>query len=126
MESVKSDDSITFNSLDIRGDGVNSVPKNIYTRYYSSFSSQSLKEEKEGFLEKDRSRDADNETNVSLLLQETNYLLAAVGVASKKITSYDELCRVSSSLFVAVFETLFNCRIEGINRNPHFPIDYER
>jgi len=103
------------------------VPKNVYaSRYYSSFSSQSQKDEKESFLDKDRNRDADNEANISSLLQETNYLLAAVGIASKKITSYDELCRVSSSLFVAVFETLFNCRIEGINRNPHFPIDYER
>lgn len=60
------------------------------------------------------------------LLHATNTLLASVGITAKQIMSYDELFRVSSSMFVAIFETIFKCRIEGINRDPQSPEDYER
>ena len=69
-------------------------------------------------------RDRDRENTV--LLQDTNKLLSAVGIGGKQVLSYNELCRVSSSLFVAVFEALFNIRIDGINRNPRSQTDYIR
>lgn len=76
----------------------------------------------------DRDRDSLSRENklVTVLLQDTNKLLSAVGIGGKQVLSYNELCRVSSSLFVAVFEALFNIRIDGINRNPRSQTDYIR
>jgi hypothetical protein len=54
-----------------------------------------------------------------------NDLLRAVGIATKKITSMKELTRVASSMFVAVFEAMFQVRLEGIIRSPHSKEDYE-
>eukprot|EP01038_Epipyxis_sp_PR26KG_P010833 gene10833-14542_t len=61
----------------------------------------------------------------SRLLLNTNRLLSAVGIPSKRISSIAELRRVASSLFVAVFEALFHARIPEINRNPKVKRDYE-
>jgi hypothetical protein len=58
------------------------------------------------------------------LLEETNDLLVRVGISSKKISSIEELSRVSSSMFVAVYESLFRTRLEGINRNPQTKEEY--
>lgn len=59
------------------------------------------------------------------LLENTNKLLAAVGISAKTILSLEELTRVASSMFVAVFEALFHTKIEGIIRNPVKQSDYE-
>ena len=72
----------------------------------------------------DREVENSNVSLALLLLEDTNKLLSAVGIGGKQVMSYNELCRVGSSLFVAVFEALFNCRIEGINRNPRSQTDY--
>ena len=62
----------------------------------------------------------------SVLLTNTNKLLQAVGISAKRIESTDELSRVASSLFVAVYESLFHQRINGIVRYPRTKDDYER
>ena len=58
------------------------------------------------------------------LLDETNELLARVGISAKKIQSIGELSRVSSSMFVAVYESLFHSRLDGIIRNPQTRDEY--
>ena len=62
--------------------------------------------------------------NEEKLLDLTNKLLEYVGIVSKKVLSVDELVRVGSSLFVAVFESLFHLRISGIIRSPKTARDY--
>jgi hypothetical protein len=64
--------------------------------------------------------------DASVLLTNTNKLLSAVGISAKKIISTEELSRVASSLFVAVFESLFHQKIQGVIRNPQTKDDYER
>ncbi len=59
------------------------------------------------------------------LLSNTNKLLLAVGITAKTINSIEELTRVASSMFVAIFESLFHTRIDGIIRNPTSKTDYE-
>ena len=63
--------------------------------------------------------------NPTLLLSDTNKLLSQVGISSKTILSVEELSRVSSSMFVAIFESLFLQRIDGIIRSPKSTLDYE-
>ena len=58
------------------------------------------------------------------LLQDTNNLLQAVGISAKRIDSIDELSRVASSMFVAIFESFFRIRLENICRNPQNKEDY--
>lgn len=60
----------------------------------------------------------------STVLASTNNLLAVVGISTKKVTSMGELTRVASSMFVAVFESLFRVRLEGIIRNPESREEY--
>lgn len=62
--------------------------------------------------------------NEAQLLGLTNQLLEYVGIVSKKVLSIDELVRVGSSLFVAVFESLFHLRVNGIIRSPKNQRDY--
>lgn len=62
----------------------------------------------------------------SVLLANTNRLLSAVGISAKRIESTEELSRVASSLFVAVYESLFHQKISGVVRNPRSRSDYER
>jgi hypothetical protein len=62
----------------------------------------------------------------SVLLSDTNKLLSSVGISAKKIVSTEELSRVASSLFVAVYESLFHQKINGVVRNPKSTEDYER
>ena len=54
----------------------------------------------------------------SVVLQNTNSLLSTVGISAKKVTSIGELTRVASSMFVAIFESLFHVRMDHIIRNP--------
>lgn len=67
-----------------------------------------------------------SEEEQELLLTKTNKLLAAVGLSAKGkyIHSTEELSRVASSLFVAIFESLFKMHISGIVRCPKSPTDY--
>lgn len=58
------------------------------------------------------------------LLVATNMLLSQVGILAKKIKTIDELKRVASSMFVAIYETLVRNRLEGIQRIPKTPEDY--
>jgi hypothetical protein len=58
------------------------------------------------------------------VLANTNSLLSIVGISAKKVTSIGELTRVASSMFVAVFESLFHVRLEGIIRNPQTKEEY--
>lgn len=67
----------------------------------------------------------DDDDDTSILISNTNKLLSAVGIAAKKIVSKDELARVAPSMFVAVYESLYHTRIEGIIRNPDSRLDYE-
>ena len=60
----------------------------------------------------------------SRVLSNTNNLLSIVGISTKKVTSMGELTRVASSMFVAVFESLFHVRLEGIIRNPQNGEEY--
>lgn len=60
----------------------------------------------------------------STLLWNTNTLLSAAGISAKKIKTIGELTRVASSMFVAVFESLFHVRVEGIIRAPQTKDDY--
>jgi hypothetical protein len=64
--------------------------------------------------------------DASILLANTNKLLTAVGISAKRIETTEELARVASSLFVAVYESLFHQRITGVVRNPQTRNDYER
>jgi hypothetical protein len=61
----------------------------------------------------------------SVLLSNTNKLLSTVGISAKTILSVEELARVASSMFVAVFESLFHLRIDNVKRNPNCKDDYE-
>jgi len=71
-----------------------------------------------------------NSTNdinsIEVLLSKTNRLLTAVCIPAKKITSFEELTRVSSSMFVAIFEALFHVRIDEIDRSPKSKMAYEQ
>jgi hypothetical protein len=60
------------------------------------------------------------------LITDTNKLLATVRIAAKPILSFDELRRVASSMFVAIFESHFNTRIDHVVRDPRTKFDYEK
>jgi hypothetical protein len=67
----------------------------------------------------------EEEVDTSILLIQTNRLLSAVGILDKKIDSIDELQKVASSMFISIVESLFNFRIDGIERTPKIIADYE-
>lgn len=58
------------------------------------------------------------------ILEETNSLLLAVGISAKQISSIEELSRVASSMFVAIYESLFHIRLDDIVRNPQSKDEY--
>ena len=60
----------------------------------------------------------------SNIIEDTNSLLVAVGISAKTISSQRELQRVASSMFVAIFESLFHKRLDKIVRNPKSKSDY--
>ncbi|GMH62589.1 hypothetical protein TrRE_jg10946, partial [Triparma retinervis] len=61
----------------------------------------------------------------SLILANTNALLKSVGVAAKPISRFAELRKSASSMFVAIFEAMFQVRLKGIIRKPSQVKDYE-
>lgn len=68
--------------------------------------------------------DVEEHQHLSMLLQNTNNLLKHVGISAKKISSVAELSRVASSMFVAVYESLFHVRLDGIIRSPQTKDEY--
>jgi len=58
------------------------------------------------------------------LLWNVNTLLAAAGISAKKVKTIPELLRVSSSMFVAIFESIFKKRLENVIRGPRVKEDY--
>jgi len=58
------------------------------------------------------------------LLWNVNTLLAAAGISAKKVKTITELLRVSSSMFVAIFESIFKKRLENVIRGPRVKEDY--
>ena len=60
----------------------------------------------------------------STVLSNTNNLLSVVGISTKKVTSFADLVEDASSIFVAVFESLFHVRLEGIIRSPQNGEEY--
>ena len=58
------------------------------------------------------------------LVDATNDLLREIGAFPKLITSFDELKTVASSMFVAIFENIFQVRLDGITRAPESYPDY--
>ena len=52
------------------------------------------------------------------ILHSTNDLLAAVGIDAKPIVKFSELQKCASSMFVAIFEAMFQVRLGGIGREP--------
>lgn len=78
--------------------------------------------------EDDESEDSveEGDEETSRLIASTNKLLADVGIVAKKIRSQEELIRVAPSMVVAVFESLYHNRIDGIIRNPTTRKHYEK
>ena len=58
------------------------------------------------------------------LINSTNSLLVSAGIGGPKIHSIQELKRVSSSILVAIYESLFSSRL-GVIRDPKLRSDYE-
>ena len=58
------------------------------------------------------------------LVEATNDLLREIGAFPKLIQSFEELTKVASSMFVAIFENIFQVRLEGIARVPQTYPDY--
>lgn len=58
------------------------------------------------------------------LVEATNDLLREIGAFPKLIQSFEELTKVASSMFVAIFENIFQVRLEGIARLPQTYPDY--
>lgn len=68
-----------------------------------------------------------NQTNASAndsLLSTTNRMLSIIRINAKEIMSIGELKRVASSMFVAIYESLFNHKLSGIIRKPTTLADY--
>jgi hypothetical protein len=66
----------------------------------------------------------DNDERYAGLLIDTNNLLSAVSISTKKINSVGELSRVASSIFVKIFESIFHLHLEEIIRNPQTVEEY--
>jgi hypothetical protein len=87
-----------------------SIDSNNKSRYFTELSPESGNQFHEDVYEQ--------------LLYDTNELLIRVGISAKKISSVGELSRVASSMFVAVYESLFRTRLDEIIRNPQTKEEY--
>lgn len=54
----------------------------------------------------------------------TNQLLSAVGINAKPMVEFSELKKSASSMFVAIFEAMFQIRLRDVKRSPNHHIDY--
>ena len=69
---------------------------------------------------------ADDPVWCEFVVRRTNTLLHDIGVNAQPFPSFDELRSHASSMFVAIFETVFDTRIPGIVRAPEIVPDYIR
>jgi hypothetical protein len=60
----------------------------------------------------------------SILIANTNKILTSLGIAFKQIISMDSFVHVAPSMFVAIVESLFKMKIDGIIRSPRSKSDY--
>ena len=60
----------------------------------------------------------------SVILSNTNALLRAVGIDTKPMSAFEELRKSASSMFVAIFEAMFNRTLAGVERQPTHTGDY--
>lgn len=58
------------------------------------------------------------------IIDQTNELLSSVGIIKKDIHSFSQLARVAPSMFVAIYEILYQVRLEDIIRTPTTHEDY--
>lgn len=77
------------------------------------------------FSEDEEDSDQDETELEVKLIEDMNKLLSATGIVAKKIMSLAELARVASSIFVAIFESVYHTRIDEVIRNPITRSDYE-
>ncbi|CAM9184075.1 unnamed protein product [Discosporangium mesarthrocarpum] len=60
----------------------------------------------------------DEATEEGFILASINTLLGRVGISAKPINSFEELRKSASSMFVAIFEAMFQVRQKGVVRKP--------
>eukprot|EP00904_Undaria_pinnatifida_P000720 jgi/Undpi1/10649/HiC_scaffold_29.g13099.m1 len=60
----------------------------------------------------------DEATEEGFILASINTLLNRVGISAKPINSFEELRKSASSMFVAIFEAMFQVRQRGVVRKP--------
>ena len=58
-------------------------------------------------------------------MNQTNGLLKSIGIATKPLNSVSQVTKNASSMFVAVFEALFQVRLKAVHRKPSQPGHYE-
>lgn len=57
-------------------------------------------------------------TSADLLVESTNSLMRTIGMTQRTFATAEEVRENASSLFVAVFESLFSTRLAGVRRKP--------
>lgn len=63
--------------------------------------------------------------SLSSVVASANALLQSLSISTKPIANFNELEANSSSMFVAIFEKLFACRIRNVRRRPETGNDRE-
>ncbi|GBG29727.1 Centrosomal protein of 95 kDa [Hondaea fermentalgiana] len=58
------------------------------------------------------------------IVQRTNDLFVKLNITTRPIQAFEELQKSASSMFVAIFETLFNVRLKNVIRKPRVVTDY--
>ena len=66
----------------------------------------------------------DNAWNEEAALRNTNALIRSIGITGKTFFTFLDLCMNASSMFVVMFEALFQTRLGGIVRQPQYVCDY--
>ncbi|CAK9016301.1 Centrosomal protein of 95 kDa (Cep95) (Coiled-coil domain-containing protein 45) [Durusdinium trenchii] len=58
------------------------------------------------------------------IVRRTNELFVKLNITTRPIQAFEELQKSASSMFVAIFETLFNVRLKNVIRKPRVVTDY--
>eukprot|EP00514_Thraustochytrium_sp_LLF1b_P013584 CAMPEP_0184542980 /NCGR_PEP_ID=MMETSP0199_2-20130426/2584_1 /TAXON_ID=1112570 /ORGANISM="Thraustochytrium sp., Strain LLF1b" /LENGTH=602 /DNA_ID=CAMNT_0026936945 /DNA_START=109 /DNA_END=1917 /DNA_ORIENTATION=- len=58
------------------------------------------------------------------IVRRTNELFVRLNITTRPIQAFEELQKSASSMFVAIFETLFNVRLKDVIRKPRVVTDY--
>mmetsp|Transcript_15839 Transcript_15839/g.30617 ORF Transcript_15839/g.30617 Transcript_15839/m.30617 type:complete len:717 (-) Transcript_15839:127-2277(-) len=58
------------------------------------------------------------------IVRRTNDLFVKLNITTRPIQAFEELQKSASSMFVAIFETLFNVRLKNVIRKPRVVTDY--